>query len=253
MPATKNLITLMRVNAAKDGFDIYYPKTIASQVVYDAAGHTLQDHVNDTDIHLSASERTALTNVNQANGYLQLDGNGYVPSSNLNPSVLAVSIEFDNINDLTDTTRNGNVAPGQLVMVVDASDDPTVTSGWAIYRRLSSAVDLSQLASWQKIAENESMDLVLNWANLADKPSSLVADIDDAVTKRHEHANKAALDLLNGSASDAAVVSLSYNGFALSFEKDVTTFTVADAENLPTASSLKTGDFVLAVSGTTNL
>lgn len=38
------------------------------------------------------------------------------------------------------------------------------------------------------------MDLILSWNNINGRPTSAVADIDDAVTKRHTHANKALLD-----------------------------------------------------------
>ena len=48
-------------------------------------------------------------------------------------------------------------------MVLDASEDPTVDTGWAIYRRLTNATDLSDMASWQKIAEKESLDVVVSW------------------------------------------------------------------------------------------
>jgi hypothetical protein len=47
----------------------------------------------------------------------------------------------------------------------------------------------------------------LNWASLQNKPTSSVADIDDAVTKRHTHANKATLDLITESGGN-----MLYNG-----------------------------------------
>ena len=44
-----------------------------------------------------------------------------------------------------------------------------------------------------KTAEAESMDVVLKWSGLQDKPTATVLEIDDAVSKKHEHANKAAV------------------------------------------------------------
>jgi hypothetical protein len=38
------------------------------------------------------------------------------------------------------------------------------------------------------------MDLIVNWADIQNKPTSSVADIDDAVTKKHTHTNKTQLD-----------------------------------------------------------
>lgn len=89
-----------------------------------------------------------------------------------------------------------------LALVLDATDDSTVDTGAALY------VFDQGADTWHKVAEYESMDFTLNWASLQDKPASLVADIDDAVTKRHSHANMAVLDLLTEDASG----NLLYNG-----------------------------------------
>jgi hypothetical protein len=75
-----------------------------------------------------------------------------------------------------------------VVLVLNASADTTVASGAATYAYRKSNT------SWTKISEAESMDVALSWANLAGKPASAVGLIDDAVTKRHEHANKTQLD-----------------------------------------------------------
>lgn len=70
-----------------------------------------------------------------------------------------------------------------MVLVIDASDDPNVTSGSATYvYRLSTT-------SWIKISESESMDLSLTWSSISGRPTSAVADIDNAVSLRHSHAN----------------------------------------------------------------
>ena len=76
----------------------------------------------------------------------------------------------------------------EVVLVLDASGDPTVESGAATY--IYNTAD----QTWHKISEAESMDLVLRWENVVGRPTSAVADIDDAVAKRHVHANKAVLD-----------------------------------------------------------
>lgn len=74
------------------------------------------------------------------------------------------------------------------VLVLDATTDPTITAGAATY--------VYQIATgtWHKISEAESMDLVLDWGNIQNKPQSSVADIDDAVNKRHSHANLSQLN-----------------------------------------------------------
>jgi hypothetical protein len=135
---------------------------------------------------------------------------------------------------------------GELVMVTDASEDPTVEAGWAIYRRLTNATDLTDLASWQKIAEKESLDVVVSWENLKDKPTSTVSAIDAAVTNSHTHANKAVLDKL--SEQDGV---LCYDGLPVAMAEDVTKF-VVQAEQ-PAIESLKVGDFWYQTTGTTEI
>lgn len=78
-----------------------------------------------------------------------------------------------------------------LVYVQDAAADPNVTAGAALYFYQFSTT------TFHRAAEMESMDLQLNWANLQNKPSSAVADIDDAVSKRHPHTNMTTLNALS--------------------------------------------------------
>lgn len=91
---------------------------------------------------------------------------------------------------------------GSMCLVLDATGDATVQSGAAMY--------VYQLATttWIKVSEYESMDLVLEWSAIQNKPTSAVADIDDAVSKRHSHANKTQLDKV-GEDGDGL---LTYNG-----------------------------------------
>lgn len=75
-----------------------------------------------------------------------------------------------------------------MVLVTDATGDPTVTSGAALYA-YSKANN-----TFTKIAEYESMDVTIQWSNIQGKPNSTPASIDLAVTNSHTHANKAQLD-----------------------------------------------------------
>lgn len=77
---------------------------------------------------------------------------------------------------------------GLQALVLDASADATVDAGAATY------IYRSSTTSWIKISEAESLDVAITWAALSRKPTSAVADIDDAVTKRHTHTNKTQLD-----------------------------------------------------------
>lgn len=81
-----------------------------------------------------------------------------------------------------------NPTTNEVVLVLNATADSTVQSGAATY--IYNTAD----QTWYKISEAESMDLILKWENVVGRPTSAVADIDDAVAKRHVHANKAVLD-----------------------------------------------------------
>lgn len=94
----------------------------------------------------------------------------------------------------------------RYVLVKDASSDTTVTSGSATY--VYDPAGTTPANKWFKVSESESMDIQLTWAALQGKPTSSVADIDDAVAKRHSHANKTQLDKVGEDAQG----NLTYNG-----------------------------------------
>lgn len=78
-----------------------------------------------------------------------------------------------------------------MILVVDASADPTVGSGSALYAYDATAEEI------YKIAEYESMDVTLEWADINGRPTSTPAQIDSAVGQAHSHANKPVLDKLS--------------------------------------------------------
>lgn len=88
------------------------------------------------------------------------------------------------------------------VLVLDAIDDSTVTSGAATYLYQVSTT------SWIKLSEAESMDLILQWANIQGKPTSSAVAIDTAVANSHSHTNKTQLDKIGENANGF----LTYNG-----------------------------------------
>lgn len=92
-----------------------------------------------------------------------------------------------------DITARDALTPdnGQIAYVIDATDDGTVSSGGATY------IYRSSNTTWIKQSEAESLDLTVTWASITGKPSSSTADIDDAVAKKHAHANKTQLDKID--------------------------------------------------------
>lgn len=89
-----------------------------------------------------------------------------------------------------------------VVLVIDATADATVATGAATYVWDNSG------SSWTKVSEFESMDVVLDWANIANKPTATVGSIDDAVAKRHVHSNSTELDKIGEDGNG----DLTYNG-----------------------------------------
>lgn len=75
-----------------------------------------------------------------------------------------------------------------LVLVTDASGDPTVEAGAAMY-----FYDAT-LDTWIKVTEYESLDVSLEWNLIIGKPESLPEHIDQAVSWMHQHANLDVLD-----------------------------------------------------------
>lgn len=93
----------------------------------------------------------------------------------------------------------------RIILVTDATGDPTVTAGAALYVWNETASSIT------KIAEYENMDVTLTWASIQGRPTSSVSQIDDAVSKRHTHANLTTLDKLGDSGG-----ALTYDGQAVS-------------------------------------
>jgi hypothetical protein len=87
-----------------------------------------------------------------------------------------------------------------LVLVKNASADPTVNSGAAMYMYDAIA------ANYVKISEYESMDFSLDWNSLLNRPTSSVVNIDDAVSKRHQHTNHTLLDSLSKDAGNNLLI-----------------------------------------------
>jgi len=122
-----------------------------------------------------------------------------------------INLQVDAVNnvrvadDITDRDALTGLPTNVKVIVIDATDDPSVDSGGAEY------VSTDGGTTWTKTSESESMDAVLNWSNIVGGPTSSPANIDDAVTKRHVHANKTELDKISEDADGHAT----YAGDAL--------------------------------------
>ncbi len=120
---------------------------------------------NISNLAITVAGKEDSANKGIAGGYPSLDANGKVPVSQL-PSTIKEMLVVANI-----AARNAisDVYDGLRVRVLDATGDNTVTAGWAEY------VYMASTSSWEKTAEKESMDVVLDWSNLQNIPDVLKA------------------------------------------------------------------------------
>lgn len=81
-----------------------------------------------------------------------------------------------------------SISNNTFVLVQDATADPTVNNGAALYLWDKAA------KTFIKISEYESMDVTVNWSDIAGKPKSTPTEIDTAVQKSHKHENMTQLD-----------------------------------------------------------
>lgn len=126
-------------------------------------------------------------------------------SAMINSIITAKLADFNALEVVANIAARDALATGAIrnfmVLVTDATGDATVTAGAAMYAWKEAG------ATWVKIAEYESMDVVLQWANIAGRPNSTPTQIDTAVGNSHTHTNKAVLDLVSADANG-----LVYNG-----------------------------------------
>ena len=132
------------------------------------------------------------TYVTDSAGNTKGAGNTAMINAAIAPPISAALADYNMVEIVADIpARNAFVAGKQrnlMLLVQDATGDATVASGAALYAWSEAG------GTFAKIAEYEAMDVALTWANIGGRPASSPASIDDAVGKRHTHANQAALD-----------------------------------------------------------
>lgn len=124
--------------------------------------------------------------------------NGVIPISQIPNEVKEVRIAA---NIAARNAMTGLFA-GLNVYVTDATADPTVSSGGAYY--------LYDGTNWIKTGESESLDLVLQWANIQGRPSTLPANGGNADTVGGKHASDFATSGHSHSASQVGAAPASH-------------------------------------------
>ena len=155
---------------AEGGFDIIYPKTYDDLVMVNTieGETTLKAYLYNLNNDLEESIQSNTDAIqaihdgaNKANGVVKLGENGLIQSS-------FIPAEFKEIKIVDSIAARDGITDafaGLSVYVKDASADTTVNSGGAYY--------LYDGAAWIKTAEAESMDVVLEWNAIQNKPDTL--------------------------------------------------------------------------------
>ena len=162
------------------------------------------DHTDIDQFINDATQYEVTARRGQADGYASLDANGRIPLSQM---PLSTSSAVPNVADIT--ARDAIVDPvdGAQVRVLDASADPSVDSGWALYTYHAAQT------TWVKLAEQESLDMVTDWSNLQNKPVSTVSAIDIAVGQAHAQDTDQALDYGGNNEVTAAAIKAHLESF----------------------------------------
>jgi phage-related tail fiber protein len=164
--------------ADKGVADAAAAKAIADQAVLDAEAAQKQADkgVADAAAAQQAADKAnadllAIQNgKNKANGFVELDANGLVPVNFIPNEFKEIRI----VGDIAGRDAINDKFVGLSVYVKDATADENVAKGGAYY--------LWDGFVWLKTAESESLDVVLNWAAIEDKPTTIAGyGLTDAV------------------------------------------------------------------------
>lgn len=171
----------IKINGSESVVYTHPANHAASVITQDASNR----FVTDTEKSTWNAKQAALgftpenaANKGVANGYASLDSSGLVPSTQIPSSYKECSV----VADITARNAISTKFSGMHVWVTDATGDATVSTGSAEYIWTGSV--------WQKISETEGLDVSVAWANISDKPTSTVANIDSAVSLKHSHTGK---------------------------------------------------------------
>lgn len=167
---------------------------------------TLPGTLQANSFYLVENGNYAETYVTNSAGVAKMVGNSVMINALIDAKVNTAVADMNLIEIVADITARDAFVVGKtrnlLILVTDASADATVDSGSALYSWAETG------GVFTKLAEYESMDFAVSWANISGKPTSSPAQIDNAVSLAHSHTNKTQLDKIgeNGNGN------LTYNG-----------------------------------------
>lgn len=142
--------------------------------------------------YLVSNETYAEAYLTDQNGTAKMIGN----STMTNALIDAKLADFNNMKIVDDIAARDALAStlerNIIVLVLDASADPEVSSGGALYAFSVDTEDFT--GDFFLLVAFEDLDISLHWDNIDGTPTSTPAQIDTAVGNAHTHSNKAVLD-----------------------------------------------------------
>ena len=170
-----NLSSIIKNLVVRDSSGNVVTLKFSAKYIDADGGGTVQDHIGNTDTHVTNEEHALLKDFNAADKLVKIGSDGKIPAGLYETGSMNAQYEKAAYADLSSIE---DAKSGDTCFVTDASGDDTVNTGWAIYRYNGS--------SWVKIQEQEGLDVVIpttiDWANVQNKPTSTVTEIDEAVT-----------------------------------------------------------------------
>lgn len=147
-----------------------------SHLASDISQDTNHRLVDDAEITYWNNKQEALgftpenpANKGAVNGYASLDSTGKLPLSQIPSSITGGVVNTQTgatiVSTYADMLAITDLYVGKIVFVVDATADTTVKSGWAQYIYNNSS-------KFEKMGEQESLDLILDWNNVLNKPTT---------------------------------------------------------------------------------
>lgn len=153
-----NVDSLIKIKNKSGGYDTIYPITKAENVRI-SANQSLAQKLREVENALGT--KLSSETINQPNGLAGLDENGLIPVG-LIPSEFKEIHVVENIGERDAMT---DLFKGLSVYVKDAIDDETVNRGGAYY--------IYDGNGWVKTAEAESLDVILDFNSIQNKPTTL--------------------------------------------------------------------------------
>lgn len=176
-----------------------------TDLIDDTAGNGTVDKVWSADKVFNELKSKVTDKLGVANGIATLDANGLVLASQISKEYKETKVVADIA--ARDAIPVEDLYESLFVYVLDASDDPSVTAGAALYIYAEDPENVGSYI-WHKVAELESLDVELQWTSILGRPTSTPAQIDQQVADSHTHSNKSVLDKLN----EAVSGNLMYDG-----------------------------------------